>query len=223
MTHTLTLQAIEPVTHDTHHLVFERPENYAYTPGQATLLRLDRDGWREKKRPFTFTGLEDADQLEFVIKSYPDHDGVTEQIGKLTPGDKVIIGNAWGAIEDKGPGTFIAGGAGVTPFIGILRNRVARNGDAGGSTLLFANKKEEDIILRDEWIGMPGLREVFVVEEGGAPNLPQGRIDDDFLGREVRDWDKPFYVCGPPPMIEAVVDALKARDVPAENIVTEDM
>ena len=95
-------------------------------------VALDKDGWRDEQRPFTFTGLPDADRLEFVIKSYPSHDGVTEQIADLKPGDSVLIEDPWGAIEDKGPGTFIAGGAGITPFIAILRARHAREGSLAG-------------------------------------------------------------------------------------------
>lgn len=60
MTHRLTLRAIEPVTHDTNHLVFDRPGGYSWRPGQATLLRLDRDGWRDQKRPFTFVSDPDV-------------------------------------------------------------------------------------------------------------------------------------------------------------------
>jgi predicted ferric reductase len=43
------------------------------------------------------------------------------KIRKLKHGDELIIRDVWGAIEYKGEGVFIAGGAGVTPFIAILR------------------------------------------------------------------------------------------------------
>jgi predicted ferric reductase len=43
-----------------------------------------------------------------------------QELGKLKHGDELII-RVWGAIEYKGEGVFIAGGAGVTPFIAILR------------------------------------------------------------------------------------------------------
>jgi predicted ferric reductase len=42
------------------------------------------------------------------------------KIRKLKHGDELIIRDVWGAIEYKGE-VFIAGGAGVTPFIAILR------------------------------------------------------------------------------------------------------
>lgn len=131
MSRKLTLQSIEPLTHDVHHLVFDKPEGLKFTPGQAIDMALDRDGWREEKRPFTFTSLPGEGTLEFVIKSYPEsadgHDGVTERIGKMQPGDTVLVEEPWGAIEDKGDGVFIAGGAGVTPFIAILRKKLAEN------------------------------------------------------------------------------------------------
>jgi predicted ferric reductase len=42
-----------------------------------------------------------------------------KKLGKLK--HELIIRDVWGAIEYKGEGVFIAGGAGVTPFIAILR------------------------------------------------------------------------------------------------------
>jgi predicted ferric reductase len=66
-----------------------------------------------------YTSLNDNKQLEFTIKIYDSHNGVT-RIRKLKHGDELII-RVWGAIEYKGEGVFIAGGAGVTPFIAILR------------------------------------------------------------------------------------------------------
>lgn len=222
MTHRLTLQQIEPVTHDVNRLVFDRPDGYDFTPGQATLMRLDRDGWRDEERPFTFTNLPGDDRLEFVIKSYPSHDGVTKRIGELQPGDQVLIGDPWGAIEDRGPGCFIAGGAGITPFIAILRARAAREGDLGGSTLIFSNKAERDIILRQEWQALPGLNTIFTVTDEVSDALPHRRVDGAFLDEVVGDWTQPFYVCGPPPMVEDLSAALEKRGISGRQLVTEE-
>lgn len=222
MSHTLTLKSIEPVTHDTHHLVFDRPEGFEFEPGQAVDLALDRDGWREEKRPFTFTSLPQDDTLEFVIKSYPDHDGVTEQIGKLKAGDRVIIDDPWGAISDKGAGWFIAGGAGVTPFIAILKKRLKENGTLEGSTLIFSNKTEADIILRDTFESMSGLKCVFTVTDEPESPLCMGMIGKEMLAEHVSPGEGPCYICGPDPMIDAVADALKEIGVAEEHIITEE-
>src|SRR5690606_17958233 len=107
MHHRVTIASITPVTHNVNRYRFEKPEGYVFSPGQATDVSIDKDGWRDKKNPFTFTGLVDDEELEFTIKSYTDHDGVTNQLLSLKPGDALLIREPWGTIQYKGPGTFI--------------------------------------------------------------------------------------------------------------------
>ena len=222
MTHTLTLLSRQPVTHDTNLFVFDKPEGYAFTPGQATLMRLDRDGWREEERPFTFTSLPTEATLQFTIKSYPDHDGVTERLGRLQEGETVLIGDAWGAIEDKGDGVFIAGGAGVTPFIAILRAKLKEKGTLEGNTLVFSNKTERDIILREEFEAMPGLRCHWTVTEQEDSPYSRGMIDRAMLDPFVTPGRDRLYVCGPDPMIEAICEELQALGAEPDGIVREE-
>ena len=219
MAHHLTLRQIDKVAHDVCRLVFDRPDGFDFTPGQATDMALDREGWREEFRPFTLTSQPEDPHLEYVIKIYPEHAGVTNEIGTLMPGETVRIGAPWGAIRDAGPGTFIAGGAGVTPFIPILRRR-ARDGTLGASHLVFANRDERDILLRDEWEAIPGLRTTFVLD-AARPGYPQGPVDGDLLEERVGDFSGIFYVCGPPPMTEAVIEALHDHGVSDVQIVRE--
>ncbi|WP_416884481.1 FAD-binding oxidoreductase [Marivita sp.] len=223
MTYTLTLQSIEPVTHDTHHLVFNKPDGYDYTPGQACDFALAKDGWRDQQRPFTFTVLPTNSTLEFVIKSYPDHDGVTEQIAKMQMADQVEIGDPWGAIEDKGPGVFIAGGAGITPFIAVLKRRLQTHGSLADCHLVFSNKTEKDIILRDAFTSMSGLNCHFVVTDEPESELSRGQIDSEYLAPIVAQTDGPIYICGPEPMIDDMSKCLRDLDVSEQRIVTEDL
>ncbi|MGR3513504.1 MAG: flavodoxin reductase [Paracoccaceae bacterium] len=220
MTHKLTLLETVPLTSDTRLYVFTKPDGYQFAPGQATELALDVDGWRDEGRPFTFTSAPDADVLSFVIKSYPDHDGVTKQLPALQPGDTALIGDAWGAIEDKGPGVFIAGGAGITPFIGILQARM-RQGGLARSHLIFANTTRDDIILRPLWDALDGLKTTYVLSDDDSGDR-QGQLDAEMLDGLVNDWSQTFYVCGPPAMEEAVVEVLTTRGVTDDRIVRED-
>ena len=89
--------------------------------GKLDDLSFYKEGWKDNKHPFTFTGLPIDDYLEFTIKTYPKHKGVTNELLHLKINDELILHDVFGAINYKGEGVFIAGGAGVTPFISIFR------------------------------------------------------------------------------------------------------
>ena len=223
MSHKLVLQAVEKVTPDVNRYVFNKPEGFAFRAGQAVDIALDRDGWREELRPFTFTSLPEDDALEFTIKSYPGHEGgMTKHLPELKPGDAVLAEEPWGAIEDKGPGWFIAGGAGVTPFISILRKRLKEHGSLDGSELIFSNKTEKDIILRDEFEQMSGLKTYFTVTDQPDSDLPKRKIDRDLLADHVQVGKGKCYVCGPDQMLDDISEALKKIGVPEQDIITEE-
>ncbi|AJE46028.1 FAD-binding oxidoreductase [Celeribacter indicus] len=220
----LTLEKNEPVTHDTRHLVFTKPEDFNFTPGEAVKMKILREGLRDEERPFSPVSDPEGDTIEFIIKSYPDHNGVTKEIPTLRKGEMVEVSDPHGAIHDKGPGVFIAGGAGITPFLGILRERLRQNGSLSDCTLIFSNKTERDIICREEFENAPGLRTVFTVtEEPDGEHVAHRPVDRDFLADHIDPTGKHFYVCGPKPMISDVVDDLKSLGVPEARIVIEDL
>ncbi len=220
MAHRVRITGVEDVTHDVRRFSFERPAGFVFEPGQATDVAIDRDGWRDEKRPFTFTGLKDWDHLQFTIKIYPDHGGMTNQLGGLKKGDALLIEDPWGTIRYKGRGTFIAGGAGVTPFIAILRD-LEDKGEIAGHRLIFSNRTERDIILRETWEAMQGLDRLFLVTDEPASRLAGGRIDGDFLKRNIRDFGQHFYVCGPDGMVADVNAALKELGASPDALVFE--
>lgn len=221
MPHTVKILETAPVTHNVRRFRFERPEGFDFKPGQATDVAIDRDGWRDEQRPFTFTGLREWDHLEFTIKIYPDHGGVTEELGRIQAGDTLAIEDPWGTIEYKGPGTFIAGGAGITPFIAILRD-LAEKGEIAGNRLIFSNKTEADIILREEWEAMEGLETLFVVTDEEKSAFSAGPIDKAFLTDNIADFSQAFYVCGPDKMVEDVNGALKELGADPDGLVFEE-
>lgn len=209
-----------PVTHNVRHYRLERPKGFTFSPGQATEVSIDRDGWQDKKRPFTFTCLPEAENLELTIKSYFDHTGVTNELWSLGAGDKLILRDVWGTIQYRGPGTFIAGGAGVTPFIAILRHLNA-TGKIAGNRLIASNRSEKDIILRDEFEAMSGLETLWTVTDDPRSELLQERIDADFLERRIKDFSQNFYLCGPDPMVKDLRGFLEGLGADVANVTWE--
>ena len=220
MDHSVKILDIEDVTHNVRRYRLERPAGYSFEPGQATEVSLDEADWRGKKHPFTFTALTDDPALEFTIKSYFDHDGVTKKLWELRPGDRLILRDPWGTITYRGPGIFLAGGAGVTPFIAILR-QLARNGELPGNRLIVSNRTEKDIILREEFEAMEGLDHDWLISNQNDTQLYRGRINEDFLTRHIPDFSTNFYVCGPDPMVKQLRETLARMGANADAVVFE--
>jgi ferredoxin-NADP reductase len=206
---------IEFETHDTKKFFVEKPEGYNFKPGQATNLSINQDGWKDKERPFTFTSLNEDFVLEFTIKKYDSHNGVTKKLHELKIGDEVILSEPWGFLEYKGNGTFIAGGTGITPFISIFRSL---GNEIKNNKLIYSNKKSRDIIFEKE------LKEIFkenlilTLSEEKNSNYLDKRIDKNFLKKHVVDFQENFYVCGPPKFTEDIKKILMELGAKQENI-----
>jgi ferredoxin-NADP reductase len=218
--HIVKILSVKPVTHNVRSFRFEKPAGYTFHPGQATEVSINKEGWKEEKRPFTFTSLTNWPHLEFTIKIYSDHKGVTNELGSLNAGDELIIRDVWGAIAYKGEGYFIAGGAGITPFIAILR-QLKKDNQIGSNHLYFSNKTEKDIILHDELDEMLGRNAHYIVTGSDNPKFKKSYIDKKFLQEEIRDFKKPFYICGPDKMVSDISNILAELGASPESVVFE--
>lgn len=211
---------IEKITHDVSRIVTEKPEGYSFNPGQATEASVNLDGFKDKKRPFTFTSLPDWEQLEFTIKSYPDHNGVTKKIGELKSGDELILRDVWGTIQYKDKGVFIAGGAGVTPFIAIIRY-LDEQKKLTGHKLIFSNKTSEDIILEQEFSDLLKDNFINILTREKSDKYFNGHIDESFLKQHISNFNQSFYICGPKSFVESVQKMLSSLGADTDSVVIE--
>jgi cytochrome-b5 reductase len=219
----------EFVTHDVKRFIVEKPHNYSFEPGQAVEMSIDHPQWQQEKRPFTFTSLNDDQVLEFIIKQYPsdqypDHHGFTEKLHQLKPGAGLLIGEPWGTIHYEGPGVFIAGGAGITPFIAIFRMLRQRR-HIEGQTLIFSNKTSQDVILEKEWRRMfdkEGRLILSLTREKDLEHYEFGRVNQQFLQDKINDFNQKFYVCGPPAMVRSIKQTLKELGAESQEIIFEE-
>ena len=211
---------IERVTHNVKRFVVEKPINYEFFPGQATDMSINKPKYKNEKRDFTFTSLNENPHLEFIIKIYKDHKGFTNELDKLKLGDELIIRNVWGAIRYKGPGTFIAGGAGITPFIAILR-QLKKENKISGNTLIFSNKTEKDIILKNELESMLKGQCIFILTQEKHPLYENTRIDKKYLIKNIYNFNQNFYVCGPKQMVKEINETLKKLGAHPDSLIFE--
>jgi ferredoxin-NADP reductase len=219
--HIVQILSAEYVANNVRRFKLSRPGGYTFKPGQATEISINKDGWINERRPFTFTSLDEWDHLEFTIKIYHDHDGVTNQLGEIMPGEELILHDIFGTITYKGEGVFIAGGAGLTPFIAILR-RLQKDEALGSNMLLFSNRTAQDIILKNELQVMLGQKFINTLTQETDPLYDHGKIDAGYIKSKVQDFDRYFYLCGPDPMVESLKVVLASLGVSKEKIVFEE-
>ena len=219
--HVVKIKSITFINYNVLRIVVERPDDYDFEPGQATEVSINQDKWKDEKRPFTFTSLPTDRVLEFTIKIYPEHNGVTEKLSKLEKGDELILREVFGAIKFKGDGIFLAGGAGVTPFISILRS-LEYEDKLGNNQLIFANTTKKDIFLEEEFNNLLGSRYTNILSEEETQKYAKGYMDKDFLKSKIPHFSQFFYVCGPMEMINSVVEDLKELGADDDKIVTEE-
>ncbi|HEX8978232.1 MAG TPA: FAD-binding oxidoreductase [Parasulfuritortus sp.] len=220
MNYRTTLLMTQFVTHDVKRFIVGKPEGFEFLPGQGVELAIDRPGLSEQGRPFTPTGLAGDQVLEFTIKAYPAHAGVTQALHALQPGAGLLMSEPFGTISYQGPGVFIAGGAGITPFLAILRS-LASAGKLADQTLIFSNKSPRDVIQEQELRHLLAERCLLLCTEAAAPGYLHRRVDRAFLEETIRDFDRRFYVCGPPGFMEGVNGALTELGASAESLVFE--
>ena len=119
--------------------------------------------------------------------------------------------------------TLVGGGIGLTPLMSVLRaadeaerpTRAALIYSASAPSELLFRRELEDMASRN-----PLLSLAFTVTQPGAEawNGRVGRIDADLLRAASADLDSLFFVCGPPAMIQNMIQALISIGVPPSNI-----
>ena len=217
--HIVKILKTELVTHNVKRFTIEKPAGYTFISGQATDVCINKPGLENDPHPFTFTCVNGDSYLEFTIKIYKGHNGFTEKLMDVNTGDEFIIHEVFGTINYQGPGLFIAGGAGITPFISIFRQLKLEN-KLVGNTLLFANRTEQDIILKDELDEMLGQNHVDILSNP-ASGLPGTHIDKDLIKQFLTQKTEYCYICGPDEFVAAMKDNLLELGIAESQIVIE--
>jgi predicted ferric reductase len=190
--------------------------------GQFVLVRfLSRKLWSQE-HPFSLSRLPDGETIRLTIRQLGDF---TNEVPTIAPGTKVAVSGPFGAFTHQKRETqkilYIAGGIGITPIRSMIEQQVAF-GESGNAVLLYGNRSESDtIFLRElhelgDRIAMPIHN---VVSEQKDYKGEVGFVDQEKIARLVPDvGERDVFLCGPPPMMAAIVKQLKALGVPEAHI-----
>ncbi len=205
------IKSVDSITHDTSAFKFELAEGESldFLPGDHMMMSAEIEGGKHQ-RPYTPSSTpDDNGYFEIIIKRY-ENGLMSSYVHEKSVGDEVILqGPTKGGHFNQGMAKrigMVAGGAGVTPFISIVRTAIRRNWEVD-MTLLFANKSAEDIILKDEFDKYAAEHDNFKIvhtidEEEEGWNGHVGHIDQDMLKANLPEpgSDTLIFLCGPPMM-----------------------
>ncbi|MDF0675291.1 MAG: NADH-cytochrome b5 reductase [Nitrospira sp.] len=224
------LVAIEPDTHDTKTFRFELPVDATLDmlPGDFLYVHAGIND-KQVKRPYTPSSLVGTTgSFDLTVKRY-DAGSVSKYLHDQRIGDTVLMsgpntGGHWVDGMAKRVG-FVAGGTGITPMISIIRWILINKIDAE-LFLIFANKTESDIILRQEWErnvrDSPSFHCHHVLEQPPPKwTGSTGRVTPEILRRHLPApaADTCIFLCGPPPMVDALEVVLKELGYPQQAII----
>ena len=203
-----TVTALESLTHDISRLELEvtEPAGFSFLPGQYV------DVWvpdSDARRSFSMANLPGDGRIELIIKRYPGgrFSGLLE--GEIAPGDVLGFTGPYGAFhlrESERPILMVAGGSGMAPILSLLRS-LAEQGTERPVRFFYGARSAHDLFYVDliEELGAR-LADFEFVPVLGFVHEPCG----EFLASGAMG-DPEIYMCGPPPMIDAMQELAVER------------
>jgi len=198
----------------------QRLDKFKVKAGQFFIFRfLDAKRWWQA-HPFSLSCLPNGQYLRISVKSSGDYTSVLE---KVKPGTRVYIDGPHGVfkVDKAGKDKFllIGGGIGITPVRSIAEELAQKGKDA---ILLYANRMSSATVFKDELDKMakaPNFKVQYIMNDDPQWPGEKGYLDKEKIQRLVSDLlDREVYLCGPAPMMAAILKILHSLDVPRSQI-----
>ncbi|TKX18853.1 NADH-cytochrome b5 reductase-like protein 2 [Elsinoe australis] len=218
----LVLEEAEMVNHNVKYLRFKLPEGDQRS-GIKTITSLLTNhkpdvAWIPVFRPYTPIDADEPGHISFLVKQYPTGKG-SSHMHSLKPGDELKVKPIHEF--DYKPNQFshvtiLAGGAGITPFVQLIRHVLSNPEDKTKISLVYSNHSEDDILLKSEFdefsTSHPDrFKATYVVSQPRVVSnsgIEKGRVTSSILEQALpakTEWSQSkVLVCGPPPYIDAV-------------------
>jgi predicted ferric reductase len=179
-------------------------------PGQFMILRFFAPGLWWQAHPFSLSFVPDGKELRVTIKELGDF---TKQVANIPPGTKLMIDGPYGvftSLFSVSPKVLlIAGGIGITPIRSLIEQMAKQKKNVA---LLYANKAQQDIVFQkelDDIARVYGANVTHILSDDPEFNGERGYVDKEKITRLVPDLaTREVYLCGPPPMMTALIKTL---------------
>jgi NAD(P)H-flavin reductase/ferredoxin len=198
------------LTHDIAGLRLSVPEEFSWLPGQYVDVHIP--GAERVQRSFSIANLPGGGEIELMIKRYPGGRFSSLLGSEIVAGSRLRLTGPYGDFHLRGgeaPVLMVAGGSGMAPVLGVLR-QLAEQGSRRPIRFLYGAREERDLFMLEE-IAALGER---LPDFRFAPVT--GRFVHEAIDEELQQPD--VYMCGPPPMLEAVEALVLGRGVDPSRI-----
>ncbi len=204
-----TVTAVERLSSTTMSLTLDCDdrEKLVFLPGQYVNIAVPGT---DQTRSYSFSSAPDAEQLSFLIKLSPG--GVMSDWLEnwASVGDSVQFTGPHGSFflrESDSPLLLLAGGTGLAPILSILR-RLRASGSRRPAHLIYGATTDDDVVELDtlaelaESLGSFTWAHTVADEQTSAER--QGYVTAHTEPEHLHDGEASVYLCGPPPMVDAV-------------------
>lgn len=177
-----------------------------FLPGQYVNIDVPGSG---QHRSYSFSSAPGEAKVSFLIKKIPG--GVMSTwLEAAQPGEKLDLHGPLGSFylrDVRRPLLFLAGGTGLAPFLSMLEV-LARAGSQQKVHLIYGVTRDLDLVqvgAIDAFVArLPNFSYATVVAEEASRHPRKGWVTQHIPADALNDGDVDVYLCGPPPMVDAV-------------------
>jgi len=228
---TATVERAELLTHDMVELRFklDEPAEISQRPGQYVQLQAPSAEGPVYRAYSISSPAHDTGAVELVVRLVPGGIGST-YCHALKEGDPVIFTGPYGEFRlDEDPDVdviLIGGGSGMAPLRNLLLTVLERWPDRK-CQLFFGCRTTQDVFYFDEFRKITEKHPNFEVHYALSDPIEEGESWDGETGfihlsaeQHLDDSDRKrqAFLCGPPPMIEAVMKVLEAKGLESDDM-----
>lgn len=191
-------------------------DDLAFLPGQYVNILVPGS---DQTRSYSFSSGPNNDRLSFFIKIVDGGLMSTYLKDKAAVGDKLTITGPFGSFflrDLQRQALLLAGGSGLAPLLSMLE-KIQDSGAAHPIHLIYGVNTDEDLAhlsdLEEFTKKLPSFTWDYVVADEGSSAKNKGYVTSLMEAASLNEGNLDVYLCGPPPMVEAVRDHFKSISV----------
>lgn len=197
------------------HVCFELDQPAVFLPGQYVNISVPDSG---QTRSYSFCSRPGERHASFLIKHVPGG-LMSGWLEHARAGDRLTMTGPLGSFylrDSSRPLLLLAGGTGLAPFLSMLEVLAQRN-DSRTLTLIYGVTRDQDLVMLDALQALstrlPNFSFVTCVADPHSAHPRQGYVTQHMADDLLNDGDIDVYLCGPPPMVDAVHRHFKQQGV----------